>query len=56
MKKIILLLLFIPEISFGQSIRSLEINTYKYIVIDEIIGKHSREIRRFFSKNLDYFD
>lgn len=52
MKKFILLLLFIPHISFSQSVRSIEIDTYKYIVIDEIIGKHSGEIRRFFTKNL----
>ena len=37
---------------FGQTVRSIELNTYKYIVIDEIIGKHSGEIRRFFVKNL----
>ncbi|MDV7187962.1 serine protease [Lutibacter sp. TH_r2] len=52
MKKLLLLLLFIPLISFSQSVRSIEIETYKYIVIDEIIGKHSGEIRRFFTKNL----
>ena len=53
MKKLILLFLFTPLISFGQSVRNIEIDTYKYIVIDEIIGKHSCEIRRFFTKNLE---
>ena len=53
MKKIILLFLFTPLISFGQSVRNIEIDTYKYIVMDEIIGKHSGEIRRFFTKNLE---
>jgi S1-C subfamily serine protease len=52
MKNLILLLLFIPLVSFSQSVRSIEIDAYKYIVIDEIIGKHSGEIRRFFTKNL----
>ena len=40
------------QINFSQSVRSIEINTYKYIVVDEIIGKHSGEMRRFFVKNL----
>jgi len=44
--------LFVPLVSFGQSVRSIEIDTYKYIVIDEIIGQHSGEIRRFYVKNL----
>lgn len=57
MKKLLLLLLFIPtffwsQSNFRQSVRSIEIDTYKYIVVDEIIGKHSGEIRRFYVKNL----
>ena len=52
MKKLILLLLFIPLFSYTQSVRNIEINSYKYIVVDEIIGKHSGEMRRFFVKNL----
>ena len=52
MKKLILLFIFIPFVSLGQSLRNIDIDTYKYIVIDEIIGKHSGEIRRFYVKNL----
>tara|TARA_B100001059_G_scaffold223192_1_gene247930 strand:+ start:201 stop:1307 length:1107 start_codon:yes stop_codon:yes gene_type:complete len=53
MKKLLLLsLLILPLFSFGQSVRNIEIDTYKYIVVDEIIGKHSGEIRRFYVKNL----
>ena len=57
MKKLLLLLLFIPtffwsQSNFRQSVRSIELDTYKYIVVDEIIGKHSGEIRRFYVKNL----
>lgn len=37
---------------FSQYARSVEIDTYKYIVIDEISGKHTGEMRRFFVKNL----
>ena len=43
---------FVIQFNFGQSVRSIEIDTYKYIVVDELIGKHSGEIRRFFVKNL----
>jgi len=32
---------FFLQFNFGQSVRSIEIDTYKYIVIDEIIGKQS---------------
>ena len=39
MKKLILLLLFIPLVSFGQNLRSLELNSYKYIVIDQFSYK-----------------
>ena len=53
MKKLLLLsLLILPLFSFSQSVRNIEIDTYKYIVVDEIIGKHSGEIRRFYVKNL----
>ena len=52
MKKVLLVFLFIPLVSFGQSLRGININSYKYIVIDELIGKNSGEIRRFYVKNL----
>ena len=52
MKKFLLFLLFVPFICFSQSVRNIQIDTYKYIVVDEIIGKHSGEIRRFYVKNL----
>lgn len=44
--------LIIPQLSFSQTIKSIDIDTYKYLVIDEISGKHSGEIRRFLVKNL----
>lgn len=53
MKLFITVLFFLTySISNGQSVRSIEIDSYKYIVIDEIIGKHSGEMRRFLVKNL----
>jgi S1-C subfamily serine protease len=52
MKKLLFVLLIIPIFSWGQSVRNIEIDSYKYIVMDEIIGKHSGEMRRFFVKNL----
>ena len=54
MKKIfaIVILLLITKINFAQPVRNIQINQYKYIVVDEIIGKHSGEIRRFYTKNL----
>jgi hypothetical protein len=54
MKKLFFFLFsfFLIQFNFGQSVRNIEIDTYKYIVIDEIIGKHSGEIRRFYVKNL----
>lgn len=52
MKKLFFLLIFISNFTLSQSVRSIGIEAYKYIVVDEIIGKHSGEIRRFFTKNL----
>jgi len=53
MKLIITSLLFLfYNTSNSQSVRSIEIDSYKYIVIDEIIGKHTGEMRRFLVKNL----
>ena len=54
MKKLLylFLVLLLCAQAYGQTVRSIELNTYKYIVIDEISGKHSGEIRRFFVKNL----
>lgn len=52
MKKLLLLILFVPTFFWSQSVRNIKINSYKYIVVDEIIGKHSGEMRRFFVKNL----
>ena len=52
MKNLLLVLLIVPFFSWSQSVRNIEIDSYKYIVVDEIIGKHSGEIRRFFVKNL----
>ena len=48
----LLALLFLNLIN-AQSVRNIGINQYKYIVVDEIIGKHSGELRRFFVKNLE---
>tara|TARA_B110000208_G_C11738037_1_gene418837 strand:+ start:51 stop:1556 length:1506 start_codon:yes stop_codon:yes gene_type:complete len=52
MKNLIIILFFIPFVSFGQSLRSIGINSYKYIVIDEISGSNKGETRRFVVKNL----
>jgi S1-C subfamily serine protease len=49
---LVLAALFISQNLFSQYARSIEIDTYKYIVIDEISGKHTGEMRRFFVKNL----
>lgn len=49
---ITLIALVISQNLFSQYVRSIEIDTYKYIVIDEIGGKHSGEMRRFLTKNL----
>lgn len=53
-KKLISLLLgiFITSTSFSQTLRSINLNAYKYIVIDEIRGKNTSETRRFLVKNL----
>ena len=48
----LLALLFLNFVN-AQSVRNIGINQYKYIVVDEIIGKHSGELRRFFVKNLE---
>lgn len=47
-----ILIYFMSQTCLSQSVRNININRYKYIVIDEIIGKHSGEIRRFYTKNL----
>jgi len=52
MKKLLLLLYFITSICLGQSVRSIGINSYKYIVVDEISGRNKGETRRFLVKNL----
>lgn len=52
MKYRVLFFLLISQALISQSVRSIDIDTYKYIVVDEIIGKHSGEMRRFFVKNL----
>ena len=49
---ITLITLVISQNLFSQYVRSIEIDAYKYIVIDEIGGKHSGEMRRFLVKNL----
>lgn len=50
--QILILIYFLSQNCLSQSVRNININKYKYIVIDEIIGKHSEEIRRFYTKNL----
>ena len=52
MKKLLFLLYFITSICLGQSVRSIGINSYKYIVVDEISGRNKGETRRFLVKNL----
>jgi hypothetical protein len=52
MNKILLVLLFISTISLGQSLRSIGINSYKYIFIEEISGRNNKEARKFLVKNL----
>lgn len=53
-KKLISLLIgiFITSTSFSQTLRSINLNAYKYIVIDEIRGKNTSETRKFLVKNL----
>ena len=53
MKKLILILLFVPLVSFGQSLRSIDLDSYKYLVIDEVSGGKQGETRRFLVKNLE---
>jgi S1-C subfamily serine protease len=43
---------FILNSSYSQTLRSININAYKYIVIDEIRGKNISETRKFLVKNL----
>ena len=55
MKNYLCLLLFVINyLSLnGQSLRNVNLNKYKYIVIDDISGKNSGETRRFTVKNLE---
>jgi len=53
MKKSLLVLLFFPLVFFGQSLRSIDLDSYKYLVIDEISGGKQGETRRFLVKNLE---
>jgi len=53
MKKLLLILLFVPLVSFGQSLRSIDLDSYKYLVIDEVSGGKQGETRRFLVKNLE---
>jgi S1-C subfamily serine protease len=50
--QIFILIFFVSHTCLSQSVRNININRYKYIVVDEIIGKHSGEIRRFYTKSL----
>ena len=52
--RIILLsfLLIFTSISFSQSVRSVNLNSYKYLVVDEVSGSNRGESRRFLVKNL----
>lgn len=50
--QIFILIFFVSHTCLSQSVRNININRYKYIVVDEIIGKHSGEVRRFYTKNL----
>ena len=53
MKKIILSFLIVfSSFTYSQSIRSVNIDSYKYIVIDEVSGAKLKESRRFLVKNL----
>lgn len=56
LKKIIwtfILLIIICLHANAQLIRNVNLNSYKYIVVDEIEGKHLGESRRFIVKNLE---
>lgn len=53
MKKIFLsVLILFTTFSYSQSLRSVNIDSYKYIVIDEVSGGKIGETRRFLVKNL----
>ena len=53
MRKIILCFFIVfSSFSYSQSLRSLDIDSYKYIVIDEVSGGKLKETRRFLVKNL----
>lgn len=53
MRKIILCFFIVfSSFSYSQSLRSLNIDSYKYIVIDEVSGGKLKEARRFLVKNL----
>jgi len=54
MKKLILLLFFFNVLfqSNAQSLRSINLNSYKYVIIDEVSGGKQGETRRFLVKNL----
>lgn len=49
---ILFIFVFLHNTSIGQSIRNINLDKYKYIVIDEIAGKNPGETRRFTVKNL----
>lgn len=48
----LLILLVFYQPSNSQSLRNMKIDSYKYIVIDEISGSHTRESRKYLVKNL----
>ena len=53
MKKIFLsVLILFTTFSYSQSLRSINIDSYKYIVVDEVSGGKMKETRRFIVKNL----
>lgn len=53
MKKLIVFFLIVfSSFSYSQSLRSIDIDSYKYIVIDEVSGGKLKETRRFLVKNL----
>ena len=54
MKKLLLLLFFFNVLfqSNAQSLRSINLNSYKYVIIDEVSGGKQGETRRFLVKNL----
>ena len=50
--RLLFILLFVSTVSFGQSIRTIGINSYKYIVVDNISGSNKNETRLFIVRNL----